>query len=172
MNTKNFVEYWDDLDNLPVSQVLFVGLSYKLNKNWQILEAFCDSTNSWKVIQKLEEWCSWISVHKTNLVKWVPLNNGKIRYPNSKEKEEWLCKLLEEILVIKPQVVYLFGKQVSDFIIKNTELEKVSNFEYNFWNIIFVLAYHPSYMYIYKRKELDNYVNWIVLRILEILWKR
>lgn len=169
MNNKNFVEYWLDLNKLPDSKVIFVWLSYKLDKNGEMLEAFCDSTNSWKVINKLEKGCWWISIYKTNLVKWVPIKEGKIRYPNADEKKDWLQKLLNEISIINPKVVYLFWKQVSDYIINNLDLEKISDFEYKFWNVTFILAYHPSYIYIYKRKEIDNYVWGIISKISEII---
>lgn len=169
MNIKNFVKYWFYSSGLPDSTVIFVWLSYKLDKNGKILEAFCDSTNSWKVITELEKWCQWISIYKTNLVKWVPLKDGKIRYPNADEKKDWLQKLQDEILVVNPKVVYLFWKIVSDYIIKHLNLEKISDFEYKFWNVVFILARHPSYIYIYKRKEIDNYIWDIIAKIFEII---
>lgn len=169
MNKNNFVEYWLKLNELPNSKVIFVWLSYKLDKNGKILEAFCESTNSWKIISKLEEWCKWINIYKTNLVKWVPLKDGKIRYPNVDEKKDWLQKLLGEISVVNPKVVYLFWKQVSDYIIKHLDLERISDLEYKFWNVTFVYAHHPSYIYIYKRKEIDNYVWGITSKMFEII---
>lgn len=169
MNTKYFEEYWLDLNNLQEASVIFVGLSHKYGKNWEVLEAFCETTNSWKVIQQLEEGCGWISIHKTNLVKWVPLKNGKIRYPNAEEKKEWLNALLEEISIINPSVVYLFWKQVSDFVIKNIKLEKISDVEYRFWEVTFLLAHHPSYIYLYKRRDIESYIQWITTKISELL---
>jgi len=169
MNINTFSEYHFDLGELPVSDAMFVWLSYKKDKNGNILDAFCDSTNSGKVISKIEELCQWISIHKTNLVKWVPLKEWKIRYPNIDEKKDWIQKLLNEISVVNPKVVYLFWKQVYDFVKKTLDLEKISDYEYKLWNIIFILAHHPSYIYIYKRKEMDEYINTIVLRIQEIL---
>jgi hypothetical protein len=46
MNTKDFVSYQSDLEYINASQVMFVGLSYKLDKEGKVLKAFCDSTNS------------------------------------------------------------------------------------------------------------------------------
>jgi DNA polymerase len=149
---------------------MFVGLSYKLDKEGKVLKAFCDSTNSWKVIANLEEFCNGITIHKTNLVQWVPLYEGKIRYPDTKEKTEWLTQLLEEIDTIKPKIVYLFWKQVSDFVIKKLDMKKKSDFEYIRWNVTFILAHHPSYMYIYKRKDMDKYIETIVTQIKNIIW--
>ena len=170
MTTKSFVSYESNLEEISSSQVMFVWLSYKLNKQWEVLKAFSDTTNSWKVISQLEESCEGVSIHKTNLVQWVPLDEEwKIRYPNAKEKEKGLNNLLEEIEKIKPKIVYLFWKQVSDFVIKKLYVEKKSDFEYTQWDITFVLAHHPSYMYIYKRKELDNYIQNIVQQIQNIL---
>lgn len=166
MTTKNFIDNRPNLKKVIPSQVMFVWLSYKLDKQWKLLEAFSDTTNSWKVISQLEESCEGVSIYKTNLVQWVPLDEEwKIRYPNAKEKEKWLNNLLEEIEKIKPKIVYLFWKQVSDFVIKKLDVEKKSDFEYTQWDITFVLAHHPSYMYIYKRKKLDNYIENIIIQI-------
>lgn len=170
MNNKKFIPYLENYTKWVLAQVMFVWLSYKLDKQWEVLKAFCDTTNSWKVISQLEESCVGVSVHKTNLVSWVPLDEKwKIRYPNVKEKETWLRDLLQEIENIKPKIVYLFWRQVSDFVIQKLDLEKRSDFEYIQWNTTFLLAQHPSYIYIYKRTELDNYIKNIIQQIQDIL---
>lgn len=168
-DARNFVHYHWSLKTLPASQVMFVGLSYKLDKQWNILNAFCNSTNSWKIIEKIEKASLGITIHKTNLVKWVPLNNGKIRYPNIQEKTEWLIHLLNEIDIINPKIVYLFGKQVSEFFIKNCILERESDTVYIQWTTTYILVHHPSYIFVYKRKNIDSYVNNITLEIQKTL---
>lgn len=169
MSWSNFISYWKKNSEYLNYDVIFVWLSHKFDKNWNILEAFCNSTNSWKIISQIEEWCKWVSIYKTNLVKWVPIENGKIRYPNIDEKKDWLQELLKEIFLINPKIVYLFWKQVSDYIIKNLDLEKISDLEYKLWKISFILTYHPSYIYIYRKKEVKNYIWNIISKISKII---
>lgn len=161
-----FVEYNWILTNFPEYWTFFVWLSHKLWKDWQVLEAFCESTNSWKIINGIINSCSWIPIYKTNLVRWVPINTkGKIRYPDNDEKEKGLDYLMTEINNFKPKLVYLFWKQVYDFIIKKLELKKINDFEFSYWDTTFILADHPSYIAVYKRKQTDVYVSKITDRI-------
>lgn len=161
-----FVPYYWVLKNFPQNWVFFVWLSYKLGKDWTVLEAFCNTTNSWKIITNITSicWLDWI--YKTNLVKWVPLDeNRKIRYPNKIEKNDWIDILIREINLFKPRFVFLFWKQVSDFVLKKLNPIKISENEYRYWETIFVLSEHPSYIAVYKRKQIDNYTSWIIERI-------
>lgn len=136
--------------------IFFVWISNKYSKNWEILEAFSSETNSWKIIDKLESFSEWCEVYKTNLVSIVPLDeNNKIRYPNFIEKEYWLKILEEKIKQLFPDLIILFWKQVYDFVISKTSIEKS----------IFIYAYHPSYIAVYKRKEEEKYINDLVDKI-------
>jgi uracil-DNA glycosylase len=61
----------------------------------------------------------------------VPLDSHhKIRYPNIAEKESGRKILEEEIRKFNPKFVYLFGKQVSDFLLKKVPVKKITNDEY------------------------------------------
>ena len=156
---KDFVDYKYDFNKILKSDVIFVWLSYKLDKNDEVLEAFSETTNSWKIISQLEELFWKIKIYKTNLVKWVPLINWKIIYPNTLEKEQWLEILLKEIDIVSPKVIYLFWREVSDFVIKKLDLIKYSNNVYYKWKIKIVIANHPSYIYIYKKNEIKTYME-------------
>lgn len=164
--TTRFVPYCPNWD-IPTNWVFLVWLSHKLWKNWDVLDAFCDSTNSWKIISDVISSCNnWSSIHNLNLVSWVPISeNGKIRYPDISEKEAWLQDLILKIELYKPKIVFLFWRQVSDFVIKKLKLEKLSDTEYKYWETIFVLADHPSYIAVYKRKTISDYISLISNRI-------
>lgn len=151
---------------MKIKKFFFVWLSNKVNKNFEILEPFSDTTNSWKFISDIENEISEKNIYKTNLVKWVPLwRNLKIRYPNLEEKTEWLKVLIEEIEKWNPKIIFLFWKEVSDFILKNLKMEKISENKYLYNWIFIILELHPSYVLVYKRKEKENFKNRIIFEI-------
>lgn len=86
--------------------------------------------------------------------------------------EKCFHNLEAEIEVLQPSVIFLLGKQVSDFVIskflgKTPELD--GNFNYDsiqFQNIHLVPIHHPSYILVYKRKHLKNYMEGISRHIL------
>jgi hypothetical protein len=129
--------------------VFFVGLSHKCGKHGEVLEAFCDSTNSGKVISEILRKSNGIAVYMTNLVEWVPIDDqGKIRYPNLEEKQTWLVELEKDIKTYKPKQIFCFGKQVSDFVVNNISIN----------NVKIISVEHPSYIAIYKRKHMEEYI--------------
>ena len=147
--SKNFIPYIKKTKIVWDISVFFVGLSHKCGKHGEVLEAFCDSTNSGKVISEILRKSNGVAVYTTNLVKWVPIDSqGKIRYPNLEEKQTWLIELEKEIQIYKPKQIFCFGKQVSDFVVKNLSLK----------NIEVISVEHPSYIAIYKRKDMDDYI--------------
>jgi DNA polymerase len=146
-------------------QIFFVWLSSKNDKAGNKLPAFDVSTNSWKIIQKIydEVWQDW--VHATNLVPFTPLKDGKIRYPTKQEKIQGLEKLLEEMDFHQPKIVFLFWKEVSDFVFQKLQWEEISEWKvFKNW-ILFIATQHPSYIFVYKRKNIEEYVQKIVEKI-------
>jgi DNA polymerase len=95
----------------------------------------------------------------------VPLREGKIRYPLRHEMEKCYPKFENELKVLNPSIVFLLGKQVASFIIKkhlNQNVTLDSNFNYQFHlinNIKFVPIHHPSYILVYKRKFINQYIQ-------------
>ena len=164
--SSNYVPYNESLDKIPTSWIFFVWLSHKLGKDGSVLDAFCESTNSWKIIGDVLQGASWFPIYKTNLVKWVPLDDkNKIRYPSLDEKKIWLDMLIKEIDRHSPKIVFLFWKQVSDFVIKEMWLKKNNEYEYMYGNTKFLLADHPSYIAVYKRNSANDYVFDIIEKI-------
>lgn len=148
------------------ANIFWVGLSAVKMKNVFNETPLSDSTKSGKLIKEIELENSDYRHYRTNLVKCVPLNlEGKIRYPNIEEKQNCSEYLKNEIFYLKPKIVFLLGKLVSDQVVKKIlKTKKYSlgeNYCYNYYlnneGIAFVPIHHPSYMLIYKRKELDKY---------------
>ena len=90
------------------------------------------------------------SIYKTNLVKFTPKDEkGKIRYPSKEEISSQLNLLIEEIKTKQPKVILAMGNMVSDYLqsVKElipTNIEKVE---------------HPSYISVYRRKQIDEYLE-------------
>ena len=84
------------------------------------------------------------------MVKCVPLNEkGKIRYPDSLEIENCIDNLVYELSIVKPKVVVLLGRLVEKYLKK-----KIIELGYNT-----ITIYHPSYIYVYRKKEIEKYVE-------------
>ena len=151
------------------ADIMFVGLSAKFDKEQLVMKPLCSSTNTGKIIDKIEERLSEnIIVYRTNLVKCPPVDkNNKIRYPNKKEMTHCLEHLYMEIYRFNPKIIIMLGEQVSNFIIETLELSH-NAFKYVFSktyikdDLKFIATHHPSYIYIYKRKILNEYIQEIV----------
>lgn len=129
-----------------MKRILFIGLSDKKGvlplqsgtKSGDIID---------KIIKDLNEDC-----YKINLVNFVPLDdNNKLRYPNKVEMDKGYENLKEIINQIKPDLCVLLG---------NIVIKYLSPKLHNFIGII-----HPSYIFVYKRKYIDSYINETVLQI-------
>ena len=130
--------------------IFLVGLSHKYGTNWEMLPAFCPSSNSGKIITMIEERLQGQKILKYNLYPWVPLDDTKkLRYPNKQEKAEWWKILLKIIKEKQPTHIILFGKEVSNFIKKQEFTNKGKIIE----------TKHPSYIRSYKRKEIKDYLD-------------
>ena len=150
------------LDNIKDIDVMWVGLSAKevndIDKNIPLE----NNTNSGRIIEKIENNFDDISFYKTNLVKCLPLdNNKKLRYPTKKEIDMCINNLLCEISYFKPKVIFLLGNKVSSYVEKYLKNNNI------LINSKIITIYHPSYIWIYKKKELDKYIEDITLNIKE-----
>jgi DNA polymerase len=152
------------LDDAKVCQVFWVGLSAK--------KITCDgekplspTTNSGSILCDVEKRCGDVAMYRTNLVKCLPLNEiGKLRYPNKSEIDSCLPNLGSEINELSPRIIFLLGTKVMDAIGRYYSLafDKWNEFEYaikRYKNMYLVPVHHPSYIYVYKRKRIDEYVN-------------
>lgn len=127
-------------------KIIFLGLSNKKD-----LLPFDESTNSGKIINdiinKLDDKCL-----KLNLVQYAPLDkNGKLRYPNKKEINNSIPIFLKTVKSFNPDLIIGFGNIVKDEISK---IDLLKN------KIIF--KKHPSYIFVYDRKNINNYINDII----------
>lgn len=124
------------------------------------------NTKSGALIEEIEKpFRESISFYKTNVVKCLPLYENKIRYPLKHEMEKCYPNLEDEINILKPSIVFLLGKQVSDFVLnkKNVNSYQLNeNFVYNAFRInnrLFVPIHHPSFILVYRRKLINKYIE-------------
>ncbi len=152
------------LDDVKICQVFWVGLSAKkiLDDNEKPLSP---TTNSGKLICNVEEQCSGITTYKTNLVKCVPLDEQqKLRYPNKREIDDCFPNLVKEINELVPKIVFLLGEKVTTTFSRQLHLEfnEWEDFNYSFTEhngTYYIPIHHPSYIHVYKRKQINEYIN-------------
>lgn len=152
------------IDSVQQCQIFWVGLSAKPStcKNEIPLSP---ATNSGSILCKIEEKFTNLSSYRTNIVKCVPLdNNGKLRYPNKKEISLCLPHINTEINALSPKIIFLLGNKVTEAISNQYSIsfEKRQNFDYAFVkykNFYFVPVHHPSYIYVYKRNKISEYIG-------------
>lgn len=152
------------LDSEKACHVFWVGLSAKkISSDSEI--PLSPGTNTGMIIQKIEEMMDEIITYKTNLVKCLPLTEQhKLRYPNRKEIDCCFENLVDEIRTMSPKIVFLLGEKVYSSVGRhlNIQFDKWDEFAYHYkkYNeIYFVPIHHPSYIYVYKRKMIDQYIN-------------
>lgn len=148
--------------------VLWVGLSAKFSKNGDILPPLDRSTSSGKLLSEVENLLPNFVFSRTNLVYFPPLDqDNRLRYPTLTECKQCLPRLIEEIDLCQPKIVFLLGKQVSNFFLKNEVISAQKGYLNDFSvvgkKIKYVLVPHPSYILIYKRKEKELYIRRLVL---------
>lgn len=130
-------------------KIIFVGLSNKID-----LKPFDSTTKSGQIIDKiidnLDDTC-----FKMNLVSYAPLDeNNKLRYPTKKEIEKAIPDFLKQVDIINPDIIISFGNIVS------YELEKLEQTKYRL-----IQKKHPSYVTVYKHKQINDYIDDILLSI-------
>ncbi len=101
------------------------------------------------------------------MVKCLPLKDEKIRYPTKIEMKKCFRNFEIELKEMSPKKLVLYGKQVSDYVIKVFAPESEPHiFDGGFTHYAtdkyeILTAPHPSYMLIYRRKFLDRYIKTI-----------
>jgi len=143
--------------------VMIVGISSQKDKEGEKLKPLDIKTNSGKFIKQIEDELKHLTFYKTNLVKYVPLNEkNKIRYPTTKELNSSFNELEIEIKKVNPKIIILLGRQVAEFITKKYEIKKEKYKSVSYSNKHIIYIDHPSYLIIYKRKQLKEYKEKIV----------
>jgi len=146
------------------ADIFWVGLSAVKILNSQDIP-LSPNTNTGKLIHSIEFFFQNKSFYKTNLVKCLPLTNDKIRYPSAREMTCCVSHLKDEIQFFKPKLIFLLGKQVATFVLREfgvmdyTLDENFDYSSYSFGNTLFVPIHHPSFVLVYKRKRLQEYIK-------------
>ncbi len=141
------------LDKKSSCDIMWIGLSAKKVEDINKTIPLCNDTNSGKIIEKIENKLNDFKFYKTNLVKCLPLDkNNKLRYPTMEEMNSCIENLLLEINNYKPKIIFALGKKTYNFIHKY-----FANNNIDTSNIYYIE--HPSYIYIYKRKYIDDYIE-------------
>lgn len=149
------------------NSILWIGLSHKPG-DLHPSPALKEDTTSGKIIKSVEERILGFTFYKTNLVKCAPIGtNGKLRYPSKSEMENCYPFLKSQIESLNPSHIILLGSQVTKFIISKetkSEITISSRFEYKTVftsGLSFIPIHHPSYIAIYKRKKIEEYIQGI-----------
>ena len=141
------------IDKCSVCDIMWVGLSAKKVLDVNKTIPLCNDTNSGKIIEEIENRLVGFRFYKTNLVKCLPLAyNNKLRYPTMDEMNSCIKNLLIEIDYLEPKIIFVLGRKTYNYIYKY--------FVNNGINIdrLFYIE-HPSYIYVYKRKFIDDYIE-------------
>ena len=96
------------------------------------------------------------------------------RPTESEKRQELLKEMFAEIGEVKPKVVILLGEKVCSAVEKklNIKLKRWRGFEYfatEHNGIWYLPVQHPSYIYVYKRKEAEKYVEKVAEAIEKIV---
>lgn len=144
------------------NSIFFVWLSHKRWKNNEVLPAFEKNTKSWALIHSIIEELSEI-IYLTNLIEWVPIDeNWKLRYPNKEEKYTWANNLYQKIGLYTPKKVILFWKEASKPFIILPSIQQIWDLHYKLQKTEIFTVNHPSYISVYKRKEITEYKKKII----------
>lgn len=162
-------------DGVDTADVMWVGLSAKMIKDKDDMP-LTPLSNSGAIVKKIEAKVDAKFYH-TNLVKCVPLKDGKLRYPTSKEMKYCIENLLDEIKTINPKIVVLLGSKVMESVEKQLgiEFEDWDGFNYSPINVngtYFIAIHHPSYFCIYKRKFIGGWINKVARIIRETIHEK
>ena len=141
------------VENMKKSDIMFLGISAKMKETEDEMP-LSENTNSGKLIKMIEERLleenNNLLCYRSNMVKCVPLNEeGKIRYPDNLEIENCIENLEYELNIVKPKVVVFLGRLVEKHLKK-----KINELGYNT-----ITVHHPSYIHMYRKKEIEKYVE-------------
>lgn len=153
-------------DQFKLSTIFWVGLSAVKFEEHEEKLPLSPFTASGSLINTIEQpFRHNLTFYKTNLVKCVPLAGNKLRYPVQHEMSKCFPNFQWELKELKPITVFLLGKQVASFVLKQLSNHKPSfedNFHYRIFEIggiNFIPIHHPSYILVYKRKNLNQYIE-------------
>lgn len=150
--------------------IYFVGLSAKPD-----CDHLSSQTCTGNVIEQIIHGLPDVTSIKTNLVKNAPLDQrGKLRYPDSIEMEQGWKDLQNEMNHMSPNLLVTLGQQVSFFLRTQMGIQPAkprlpadfSSKTYLSQSRPYLLSvHHPSFVFVYRRKYIVNYVNSVIQSI-------
>lgn len=136
-----------------MKKVVFVGISNKCDKS-----AFDCSTASGKIIEHIIKHLS-CACEKINYVSYAPTDlSGKLRYPTKEELHDSYQSFICHVKTLKPDLLVVCG---------NLVFKELKRHDFSFCKILRI--YHPSYIWVYKRSELDHYYEETLDQIKKII---
>ncbi len=157
--------------------VYFIGLSVK-----PMCEHLDPETRTGNIIEHIIDQLPPVRVIKTNLVKIAPVDqDGNLRYPNLDEMQLGWYELKNEINLTDPDLLVTLGQQVSLFLrsqmgIQPAKPQLPPDFSYESYlsqsQSKILSVHHPSFIYVYHRKEIDTYIENVVISILSLISNR
>ena len=157
--------------------VYFVGLSAK-----PMCEHLAPETRTGNIIEQIIHHLPSVKAVKTNLVKTPPIDQeGKLRYPNSSEMKLGWDELQNEMNQTSPDLLVTLGQRVSFFLRSQMGVQPVKpQFPADFSFVSYLSqskpnilsVHHPSFVFVYRRKYIDNYVDNVVQSILCLVLER
>lgn len=128
---------------------MFVGISDK-----EGMEPFDKKTDSGRIIHSISEQLNCVS-YFLNYVSYPPKDSqGKLRYPNHQELLASFPSFQERVLEIQPDLIVVCGNMIFQ------ELKR-----HSFYQETILKIYHPSYVWIYRRSTLNEYIISVVEQI-------
>jgi uracil-DNA glycosylase len=150
--------------------VYFVGLSAKPD-----CEHLAPGTRTGSIIERIIVHLPFIRAVRTNLVKTPPIDHqGKLRYPNPVEMQSGWAELQEEMRRTSPSLLVTLGRQASFFLrsqvgVQPAKPELPSDFSYESCvsqaQFSILSIHHPSFVYVYRRRDIESYVDNVVASI-------
>lgn len=154
--------------------VYFIGLSAK--PNCDHLSAY---TNTGYIVEQIINGLPYITCLKTNLVRTPPLDEkGNLRYPDLGEMEQGWKELQKEMKRMYPALLVTLGQQVSFFLrsrmgVKPAQPRLPADFSSKTYlsqsESHLLSVHHPSFVFVYRRKYVENYVNNVVESISSLI---
>jgi len=162
----------NNTDRKPL--VYFIGLSVK-----PMCDHLAPETRTGNIIEHIINKLPSVKTIKTNLVKIAPIDQeGNLRYPNTTEMQLGWYELKNEINRTDPDLLVALGQQVSLFLrlqmgVQPAKPQLPPDFSYEMYlsqcQSKILSIHHPSFIYVYRRKEIENYVENVVISILSLV---
>lgn len=162
------------LDAPQPAQVFWVGLSAVRLRPDETVRPLGSETRSGRLLDEIEKRVEGIIFYRTNLVKCLPCSNEKLRYPSHAEMSSCFSNMETELAELSPKLVILLGKQVTHFVLSRVgegRMSTATDYAYQIavaGGVAYMPIHHPSYMLIYRRRDIDLYIQSICANITAI----